>query len=354
MKMAIIGGKLQGTEVAYLAREAGYETLLVDRNTQAPASGLVDRFVSFELADSARLREIISGVDLVFPAIEDLGVLTMLSETCEQMDKPVVLDLEAYKVSCSKLRSNELFEKLAAPMPVPFPACGLPAIAKPCFGSGSVGVRVFERQADLDAFLADRNPGDWCVQQFVEGPSYSLEVIGRPGAYQAIQVTELFMDDIWDCRKVLAPAVLPADLEAEFRARSLAIAEALQLKGIMDVEVILAGGTFYFLEIDARFPSQTPIAVYHSTGINMVRMLADLFVHGRAESVMNHSAGRATLEHVWVTGGETRCQGEHVMSHYGPLHVINRFSGAERAITSYSGNDSGWVATLINRASTAS
>ena len=45
MKIAIIGGKLQGTEAVYLAKKAGFETILIDRDAQVPASGLADRFV---------------------------------------------------------------------------------------------------------------------------------------------------------------------------------------------------------------------------------------------------------------------------------------------------------------------
>ena len=40
MKIAIIGGKLQGTEAVYLAKKAGFEIILIDRDAQVPpASG---------------------------------------------------------------------------------------------------------------------------------------------------------------------------------------------------------------------------------------------------------------------------------------------------------------------------
>lgn len=347
MRIVIVGGKLQGTEAAYLARVAGYETWVLDRNPRAPASGLADRFLAFDVTDRARLRAVVAEADLVFPAIEDAEVLSMLAEVAGDMGKPVALDLAAYAVSRSKLKSNALFETIGIPIPRPYPACGFPVIAKPCFGSGSVGVRVFDCRSDLEAFLDGKQPGDWCVQEYVAGPSYSLEVVGQPGDYRTLQVTELFMDEVLDCRKVVAPACLPERVEAAFRAQSVAIAEALRLRGLMDVEVILAGDRLHFLEIDARFPSQTPVAVYHSTGMNMVRMLADLFMSGRCEATATRPARRATLEHVQVLGDETRYPGEHVMSQYGPLHVIRGFAGADRAITSYTDGAREWVATLI-------
>ena len=38
MKVAIVGGKLQGTEAVYLAKLAGFESILIDRNPEVPAS----------------------------------------------------------------------------------------------------------------------------------------------------------------------------------------------------------------------------------------------------------------------------------------------------------------------------
>lgn len=45
MKVAIVGGKLQGTEAVYLAKLAGFESILIDRNPEVPASGFCDEFV---------------------------------------------------------------------------------------------------------------------------------------------------------------------------------------------------------------------------------------------------------------------------------------------------------------------
>lgn len=348
MLVAILGGRLQGTEIAYLARKAGYQTLLVDRDPQAPAAGLVDRFVTFDLADTARLREVLGTVDIVFPAIENTATLERLAQVAALTGSPVVLDLDAYRISASKLRSNKLFAEIGIPFPRPFPECVFPVIAKPCFGSGSEGVRRFTRPADLAAFLADRDPADWCIQAFADGPSYSVEVIGQPGDYQALLVTELFMDESFDCRKVVAPASLPPRLEADFKAASIAIAEAIGLRGIMDAEVILAGGRLLFLEIDARFPSQTPIAVYHATGINMVAMLADLFLDKPVRRMEEGPVKPTTLEHRRITAAGFACQGEHIMAGCGPLRIIKGGFGAEWAITNVQPGAAECVATLIN------
>jgi len=102
------------------------------------------------------------------------------------------------------------------------------------------------------------------------------------------------------------------------------------------------------LEIDARLPSQTPIAVFHSCGINMVELLGDLFPKGRCPAPVKPGAFRSViLEHVIMTGGTIRTEGEHIMTVADPLKVVYDFFGADEAITNYSPGRTEWVATLI-------
>ena len=39
------------------------------------------------------------------------------------------------------------------------------------------------------------------VQEFVEGPSYSVEIIGQPGNYRTYEITEIFVDHVYDCNR---------------------------------------------------------------------------------------------------------------------------------------------------------
>jgi 3-methylornithine--L-lysine ligase len=55
------------------------------------------------------------------------------------------------------------------------------------------------------------------------------------------------------------------------------------LKGIMDVEAISGPKGLRVIEIDARFPSQTPTAVYYSSGINLIELLFRAFSGGIEE-----------------------------------------------------------------------
>lgn len=184
------------------------------------------------------------------------------------------------------------------------------------------------------------------IQEYLEGPSYSIEVMGRPGDYLPLQLTDLGMDEVYDCNWVTAPTELSDSHAREMEEMAVKIAGAINLRGIMDLEVILHGGELKLLEIDARLPSQTPITVFHSTGLNMVAMLADLFLD-KPWTVSRAGEQPARIEHIRVNGSKIEFSGEHIMAQDGPLHLETDFFGADEAITSFSPGKFQWVATLV-------
>ncbi|MDY2625929.1 MAG: hypothetical protein SOV74_06415, partial [Coriobacteriales bacterium] len=60
----VVGGKLQGVEICYLARQAGYHTVLVDRYAGVPASGLADEFVGADALDAQTLLPLFQEADI--------------------------------------------------------------------------------------------------------------------------------------------------------------------------------------------------------------------------------------------------------------------------------------------------
>ena len=349
MLTGIVGGRLQGVELACLARNAGWRTLLVDRKEEVPAQRLCDRFLQLDVGQPAVLDAAFKGVDLVIPALEDQVALDCLVKWCRNRRVPLAFDPEAYAVSSSKIDSDQLFASLGIPVPKPWPRCGFPVVAKPSCTSGSDGVVILKNPRDAGSTFPGGFPETgWVFQQFLDGPSYSLEVIGRPGSYVPLQVTELFMDAVQDCKAVAAPCRLAQRQIREIETLSIKIAQAIRLTGLMDVEVILHHGRFKVLEIDARFPSQTPLAVYGSTGCNMMTLLADIFLSGKSSSRQPVSLARGVrIEHIRVTPQAIFIEGEHIMASAGPLERVPGFFGADEAITSYREGAPEWVATLI-------
>lgn len=348
MQVAVIGGKLQGVEAVYLARKAGWETLVIDRNPAAPAVGMCDHFLEFQFSLQQPVPKDCPKVNLIIPAVEDIDTLIAVKMWAEKENIPFAFDLDAYKISNSKLTSNTLFQKMSLTMPSPWPGCGLPFVVKPAQASGSEGVKVFyDSKAFLNWFSAQQKMDDIVIQEYIEGPSYSIEVVGFPGRYQALQVTDLSMDNVFDCKRVTAPTALEFEQICRFKKMALAIAEEIQLKGIMDVEVVLNKDELKLLEIDARLPSQTPMAVYWSTGINMVEVLGDFFLNDDIRHIKPNYERFVVVEHLRVSGDSLEICGEHIMTGEGPLTIRKDFLGADEALTSFSSEKKCWVATLI-------
>lgn len=348
MKLAVLGGRLQGVEIAYLAAKAGWQVVVVDRDPMAPASGLCDAFYAFDLMDNEQLMPLLRTVDFVIPALEDQEVLDHINRCAAKARVRMVYDREAYLLSSSKIHSDGLFAMLDVPAPRPWPFCGFPLTVKPSNASGSEGVLFCENVHQFEQWLATiEHPEAWVKQEFLSGPSYSIEVIGSAGRYRTFQITELEMDADYDCKRVTAPVSFPEELELALSNIALTLAKALQLNGIMDVEVIHHQGQLKVLEIDARFPSQTPTAVYHCSGINLVQELWRNSKDFVELAPIEESTRGVIYEHIQVAGESLSVCGEHIMAQAGPLSLRTDFFGAQEALTNYRPGLSCWVATLI-------
>ena len=387
MLIAIAGGGLQGVEIAYLSQKAGWEVMVLDKNFDPPAKGLAHDFVQVDICEIDQASEYLEKADLVLPALENDRALEALALWQKTSTIPLCFDCKAYTLSSSKQRSNELFSRLNIPKPLDWPECGFPVVIKPSFGSGSLGVRIIssrdewikdewrkeewikeellENRTEQEQFVNDA----YVVEEFINGPSYSLEIIGSPGKYKTLQVTQLYMDEDYDCKRVIAPAEINANLVKSIEHSAKTIAREMKLGGIMDFEVILHKGEMKMLEIDARFPSQTPMAVFASTGVNMVELLADQFLNRKMnydpdqtleqkpvqkpEQTPAQKPEHIIIEHILVSPKGIEVRGENIMKSCGPLHLETVFFGADEAVTSYVSGKSKWVATLIIKGKTS-
>lgn len=365
MRLLIVGGKLQGTEAVYLAAKAGWDTVVVDRREATPASGLADTVVIADItADEARARGLVTACDAVLPACEDESTLAWLTEHVPAWGVPLLFDLDAYRVTSSKLASRRLFAELDVPRPGDWPGCGFPAVVKPSSGSGSEWVTVVSDEQGLAAArrALERGGHEVVVEEYVEGPSLSLEVLAWKGHAVPLQVTGLEFDAAHDCSRVVAPVAesdLPAadvrDWESAvapgvcraLEEASLRVAGALRLSGVMDVEVMVSGSEPRLLEIDARLPSQTPTAVYWSSGLNLVEALTRTILDEAPPAVDCTPRRACVYQHVRAGGGMLEVVGEHVMGAAEPLRLAPGFFGADEALTDYVPGRSAWAATLI-------
>ena len=260
---------------------------------------MCDRFLPLMITTDNDPHEILKDVDLIIPALENDSVLTILEKWSLETSIPLAFDMDAYAISSSKKRSDQIFNEIGIDVPKSWPECDFPIVVKPDGESGSRGVKIIHNEKELALnFPTEDSLSRMITQEYLQGPSYSIEIIGTPGNYTPLQVTELHMDSEYDCKRVTAPSGLVPTLVTEFQQIATRIAEHIQLKGLMDVEVILHDDQLKTLEIDARLPSQTPTAVFQSTGINMVKLLGELFLTGKMNIDETNQPQATIYEHI--------------------------------------------------------
>jgi pyrrolysine biosynthesis protein PylC len=352
MRIAIVGGRLQGIEAAYLCSKTAFATVLIDSDPNPPAKSLTDEFHQIDIvAKPDQAKHLLRRCDAVLPANENRTTLLALKKLCHEMQIPFMQDNEAFWITSDKTKSMRFFRKSGIPTPENWPRSGFPVIVKPSNKSGSESVYRADNKRQLKKALeivtkASRNP---VVQEFVEGLALSLEVLSWNGTAQPLQITGLEFDERYGCKRVYAPVKILSTAERRMKRVGTKIASSLRLNGLIDVQVLLERSRPKVNEINARLPSQTPTVVYHSTRVNMVELLARLFLQDRLPSIEFRSQRAVLYQHVKVLGKELRVQGEHVMAEASNLRVQTHFFGADEAITNLEPgvNPTNRVATLI-------
>lgn len=347
-KIVIVGGKLQGSEAAYLGREAGIEIVLIDKDPLAPAQKMCSKFICADvLSNDPDVLDELESADMILPTMENDEVLEGLDRISRERGYVLAFDWEAYQISSSKRKSDKLFADNGLPCPQYYPAGQFPYFAKPDSGSGSHGVRCFENKEDLDDFLA--NGGDkFIIQEFMEGPSYSIEIIGRPGNYRTYEITEIFVDDVYDCNLAATLHTIEPHLKKRIEELAVEIAELIELKGIMDLEVIDHNGVIKILEIDARLPSQTSIVVYHASGMNYIKELYDLFCNGDFQDQQINYGKCASLIHYLFRNDHISSHGEHIMVEGGQLDYTEGICSNSVVVSDFCPGLPVWRGTFIN------
>ncbi|MBP1909572.1 3-methylornithine--L-lysine ligase PylC [Methanolobus bombayensis] len=302
--ICMVGGKLQGFEVNYLAHKAGMNVVLVDRREKPLIRNAVDSFHCFDVVkEPGKLIKLSENVDAIIPVNENLETIEFLRSIKDELACPLLFDFDAYHISMDKKRSKDYFKSIDIPTPTNKPTSP-PYFVKPPCDSSSIGTSIIYDDEGLEGL----DPS-MLIEEYVEGDVISLEVIGDGTHFSVVKETKIHIDDTHDCHMVT-----PIDNYPEFRKITYELAKNLNLRGIMDVEAIDSSRGLKVLEIDARFPSQTPTAVYHSTGINLVEMLMQAFSGEIQETDIVPETNYCIYEHLLLENGKLRPVGEHVLS----------------------------------------
>jgi len=356
LRIAIVGGRLQGIEAAYLCSKADFETVLIDDDPTPPAKGLTDEFHQINIVTRRKkAKGALRGCDAVLPANENHTTLLVLEKCCNELQIPFMQDNHAFWVTSDKTRSLKFFRKTGIPTPESWPDCGFPVIVKPSNKSGSESIYRADNKRQLQQNLnmvreLDDSP---IVQEYVTGQALSLEVLSTKGTGQPLQITGLEFDETYGCKRVYAPVEIPSSVEERMKRIGNKVSSGLSLNGLTDLQALLKRSGPVVNEINARLPSQTPTVVYHSTKVNMAELLVRLFLEERQMPIRFDEPQQTVLyEHVKVFGKVLTVQGEHVMANATGLRIKKDFLGADETITNLElgAQATNRVATLIVKA----
>lgn len=257
MKLLIIGGGALGVQAVMLAKAAGFYTVLADKNPACPAAAMADEFVLMDVT-KAPLPE----ADAVLPALEAESALAILP-------KAALFDSAAWNLTASRLSADAFLQEKGIPISEYFPMGSEPYIVKPDRGSFGRGIWVTEDFCEVGGAI---NAG-FVTQEELTGPVWSQIVVGKEGDYAAYAPAKLTFDPM---RLRIGAECLPAPDASALGETAVAVAGAMELRGILEVEAIYHQGVWKVVDLNARLPMYTGEALLE-TGVNILGELVARF-----------------------------------------------------------------------------
>ena len=191
------------------------------------------------------------------------------------------------------VRSLEAARQVAAEV-------GYPVLVRPSFVLGGRAMEIVFSEAQLAGFYAEAeaaNPDQpVLVDKYLLGKEAEVDVISDgeatlvPGIMEHIERAGVHSGD---SMAVYPPMTLSQEIQAEMVRSACRIARALGVKGLMNIQFVIADGKAYVLEVNPR-ASRTVPYLSKVTGVPMVD-LATRCMMGQKLSELGYTSGLWTL-----------------------------------------------------------
>lgn len=298
--MVLAAGLLQ-IPVITKAREMGYYVISVDDDPDAPGMALADKaIVPGGLMNEEKLvaiskEEQIDGV--IHPCSE--VAMNVMGRINDELHLKGV-SREAAVRATNKHLMREAFEAYGAPSPKSyctdnveegyrlFQSIGGKGILKPSRNSGSRGIAEIEPGLSFETFAAlferskeESRDASVMIEQFVEGPEFSVEIIVWNGHVNVLQVTDKKTTEapyFVELGHSQPSAFADNIVESVKRAAEMGV-NALRVNNCAcHAEVKVQDGQAYIMEIGARLGGDfiSTELTHLSTGIDMVAAAIDV------------------------------------------------------------------------------
>ena len=269
----------------------GYETIIINNNPETVST-------DFDIADKLYFEpltpeDVESIVDIEKPdgAVVQFGGQTAikLTESLMKMGVPI-LGTAAEDVDAAEDR--ELFDKILEQCRIPRPAghtvftaeeakkaaneLGYPVLVRPSYVLGGQGMQICINDHDIDEFIGIINQiaqdHPILVDKYIVGKEIEVDAVcdGQdiliPGIMEHIERTGIHSGD--SISVYPAPSITPS-IEAKLVDYTEKLARALHVKGMINIQFIVAGEDVYIIEVNPR-SSRTVPYISKVTGIPIV------------------------------------------------------------------------------------
>jgi biotin carboxylase len=205
----ILGAGTMQIPALSTAKKKGWRVIAMDGNPHAPGAGIADIFEPVDLKEQktllerARFYKETSGLDGIFTAGTDFSLsVAFIAENLGLPGIPAEVALNA----TNKARMRELFAARGIPSPA-FISCGrdgldrllsfpgnFPVVVKPVDNMGARGVQMVQNPSDLKAAcekaLAFSRSGSVIVEEFINGPEFSVDALVYQGRIHAFGIAD--------------------------------------------------------------------------------------------------------------------------------------------------------------------
>lgn len=300
-KLLVLASGILQVPVIKKAKEMGYYVIAADGN---------DKAIGLSYADKAICVNITSEEDMLCVAREEHidGVIHPCSEVSMNVMGRINDELGLSGISreqalraTNKHLMREAFERGGAPSPKSF--CtdnvdeaweifankleGVNAILKPSRNSGSRGIAKISRGIPREEFIAlfersmnESRDKSVMIEQFIEGPEFSVEIIAWQNKINVLTVTDKKTTEAPYFVELghNQPSVYPTEIVERIKKAAVAGVKALGVNNCAcHAEIKVQNGKAYIMEIGARLGGDfiSTELTHLSTGVDMVAAAID-------------------------------------------------------------------------------
>ena len=293
-------------QAAFACRELGLESVMVNSNPETVSTdydtsdllffeplthedvlNIVERLNGRPLNQPGGL---VAGVVVQFGGQTPLNLARGLKDAGVPIIGTAVESIEAAE-DCDKF--NRLIRELGLRQPeggiarsaaearIAAAAIGYPVLVRPSFVLGGRAMEIVSNETQLDYYIkhavevADEHPV--LIDRFLgDATEVDVDAIGDGENYLVIGVMEHIEEagiHSGDSACSLPPFSLPAEIVAQIRSNALALASALKVRGLMNVQFAIKDNHVYVLEVNPRASRTVPF-VSKATGVPWAKIAA--------------------------------------------------------------------------------